>query len=61
MDNYMKYIPIANFNRRGDVIMQCHHHHCAREGEVRIVSVLKGTLGVPALKFVTSLVVHRLA
>ena len=54
-DNYMKEIHIAKYNRRGDVVMQNHHH------EVRIASVMKGTLGVPALNYVTSLVMLRLA
>ena len=58
--NYKKYIHIAKYNRRGDVVMQC-HHHLARGGEVQIVSVLKGTLAVPALTHVTSLVILRLA
>ena len=37
--NFMKEIHFAKYNRRGDVVMQC-HHHLAREGEVRIVSVM---------------------
>ena len=40
--------------------MQCHHIEPGG-GEVRIVSVLKGTLGVPALNYVTSLDILRLA
>ena len=51
---------IAKYNRRGDVVMQC-HRRWAREGKMWIVTVLKGTLGVHALNYVTSLVIVRVA
>ena len=53
-------IYIAKYNRRGDVVMQC-HRHWERKRELRIVSALKGTLTVPALNYVSSLVILRLA
>ena len=56
----MKEIHTAKYNRRGVVVVQC-HHRLAREGQVRIVSVWKGTRGLPALNYVTSLVILRLA
>ena len=58
--NYKKEIHIAKYNRRGDMVMQC-HHHSQRKGEMRIVIVLKGTFSVHAVNYVTSLVILRLA
>ena len=53
-------VRIAKYNRRGDVVMHC-HRNWALEAEMQILSVEKGTLGVLALNYVTSLVILRLA
>ena len=44
---------IAKYNRRGDVVMHC-YRHLERQGEMRIVIALKGTLSVHGLNYVTS-------
>ena len=50
-----RYIYIAKCNKRGGVVMQCHHHWAQQGEEVQIVSVLKGTLDAPALNYIISL------
>ena len=53
--NYMKEMHAVNSSKRGDVVIQCHHHlSLSKKGSTENCG-LKGTLDAPTINDVTSL------